>query len=741
MNEVERMDQNFAIIFKRKNLPDKPGVYIYKDSNGKVIYIGKAKSLKKRVSQYFNNKFTGSSQDILYSEKIKRLVNEIEDIDFIITENEKEALLLENDMIKKYQPKYNAQLKDDKSFPWIMITYSEEFPRILVIRQPHKLYRGRMDNTLDINRVDKFLGPYIDVSSMRDMLNFLRKNFPYCTCKTPCKKKNKPCLYYQLKLCSAPCAGKISREKYLENIKQIDQILSGNIDQIIKYLNDKMLEASKLLQFEKAAEYRDKIKALNKMIEKQAVIKFDPANSQNQNIDVIGIYRTFNKIGILILHIRNGRIFGKTPIIEDTNKKIGKDEEIIFSLLEQFYLNLNSLSIDEIILPSSFFRTNIQKNSNQIENLKDRKAKKKQLESRNDAPFNVDYIQERIKLFKSAIKKRFNKDILISNKEENPYIKKLKNIVEKNVSLVVKLNAEYSKLIADADILIEEGINADLIAKMNKKDRNILLGLKEIKDILSLNKLPRVIEGIDISNWQQDDAVGAVVVFIDGKPYKSEYRNYIIKTKQNQGDTQMMAEVAKRRYSKLLQLKNPNPNKENTNNTYKSNNLKERIENKNEKYIQNNINIPDLIIVDGGKGQVGAVASVLNNLGLNIPIIGLTKKKTHTYIDHIVFLNENGDYKEIKLNQFTPGYNLLQNISQEYHRRAIQHHRKRVSKRMFKSPLEDIPGIGKKTKEKLIESFGDMDSIRNAYEEDLIALFGPNRGKKIYNALKEAFKE
>jgi len=735
------MEEKFEVLFKRKNLPDKPGIYIYKNSEGRIIYIGKAKSLYKRVSQYFSNKFTGSAQDILYGEKIKKMVEEIADIDFIITDNEKEALLLENDMIKKYQPKYNIQLKDDKSFPYIVIKYSEEFPRVLVIRQHNKysdeskLYKVSNQNE-EINTKDMYFGPYIDVKQMRDMLAFLRKYFPYCTCKRPCSKKSKPCLYYQLKLCTAPCTGNISREKYLETINQIKEILKGNIEEIINILNSKMKSAAKELNFELAAEYRDKINALERMIESQAVVQINSTEKNIKNFDVVGIYRTFKKIGILILHIRNGRIFGKTPIIADTNEKIGIDEDLIFSLLEQFYINTNNLNIDEIILPNSFFNNNSNSNkiisSEELQNnsRKYRKSKKSEFEFENETPLNVDYIKERIDLLKSAIGNKFNKNIEISNKDNDPYIKKLKNIVEKNVALLIRLEDEYLKLLSDADILIGEGFNAESITSMDKKDRDILIGLKEIKDILSLKNLPRVIEGIDISDWQQMEAVGSVVVFIDGKPHKSEYRNYIIKNIQNKGDTQMMTEVAERRYSKFIVPSNSNQNE--TKNDTESN--------KGGSSIVNKQLLPDLIIVDGGKGQVGAISSVLEKLGLKIPVIGLAKKKSHNYIDRIVFLDENENYKEIKLKEFTAGYNLLQSISQEYHRRAIQHHRKRVAKDIFKSPLDQVPNIGIKTKNKLIEYFGNIEKIIIASEEDFVALFGLTRGKKLYKIIMENLK-
>ncbi|MHA1728642.1 MAG: excinuclease ABC subunit UvrC, partial [Promethearchaeota archaeon] len=328
------VDNSDEALIKSVNLPNKPGVYMFKDKGGKIIYVGKSKMLNKRVSFYFNLKnFENTRDEILYGEKIKKLSLEIRDLDYIVTENEKEALILENDLIKRHQPKYNVMYKDDKSFPWIMITYSEKFPRILIVRQPHRFYKAGSDTK------NRFFGPYVDVRSMKDTLKLLRKHFPYCSCKKPCTKKNRACINYQIKLCPAPCIEKISAKDYLENIKNIERVLSGDVEGIILELKKKMQCASQDLNFELAAKYRDKIGALSCMKEKQSIINYE--NGEKINRDIIGYYKTLKKIGVMIMHVREGRLVGKTPYIIDSGGKIGKDEEILVSYLEQYYLDTN----------------------------------------------------------------------------------------------------------------------------------------------------------------------------------------------------------------------------------------------------------------------------------------------------------------------------------------------------------------------------------------------------------------
>ncbi|MBD3352330.1 MAG: excinuclease ABC subunit UvrC [Candidatus Lokiarchaeota archaeon] len=677
-------DYPIEVIIKKKNLPDKPGIYIFKDKSGTTIYIGKAKSLKNRVPQYFKRiKYSDTHDEVLYGQKIQKLVANIADIDFIITENEKEALILENDMVKKHQPKFNVLLKDDKSFPWILITYSEKFPRIKVIRQPRTIKNA--DNKNLQSTKNKFFGPYIDVSSMRKTLKSLRKLFPYCSCKSPCKVRKRSCLNYQIDLCPAPCDGKITREKYLENINNIERVLSGDIEGIIQDMEAKMQKASEELNFELAAEYRDTISGLRKMNRKQAIVNYE--DSEKINRDIVGCYDTLKKIGILIMHVRNGRLIGKTPSIINSDEKWGNDKEILVSFLEQFYLSgLHSLP-EEIIIPRKFFQKTTNSN-------------------------NHEHIKYSIKTLENTLEDRYKQSVKIRPPGTGSYTKSLLRIALKNVKLMVKLEQEYDKLMTEADVLTELGFDETYLANMNPKERNLLLGLKEIMDICDLDSLPRYVEGFDVSNWQQSDATASMVCFIDGKPSKSNYRSYLIRQKDIQGDFAMIQEVIERRYTRILREKK---------------------------------NHPDLVVIDGGKIQVNAAVDVLNDLKLDIPIVGLEKRKTHTKIDKVVYQEKDKDTKKTriiskKLKEDTYAYKILQHISTEYHRRAIQHHRKRRMKRILESPLDAIPGIGKKTRIKILEHFGSLESVKNAELKDFQALLGTKRGKNIFNGIKKNLK-
>lgn len=669
------------LLVKRENLPDKPGIYMYKGKSGTIIYIGKAKSIAKRVPQYFQSKWFGNTHDeILYGEKLRKLVANIADIDFIVTDSEKEALILENDMIKKYQPKFNVLLKDDKSFPWLMITYSEKFPRILIIRQPEKIQN--FDNKDIHSTKNKFFGPYIDVRPMKNTLKFLRHYFPYCTCKRPCEGKKRPCINYQIKLCPAPCAGKISEEDYLENIESIDRILNGDVAGIIIDMQKKMEETSKEMHYELAAKYRDTIKALGRMTEKQAIVNYDEPEKINR--DIIGYYKTLKKIGILLMHVRNGRLTGKTPYIIESDEKMDTDEEILISFLEQYFMGVNRSIPDEIIIPDEFM--------------------KKSGTSEEKSKLNI--LKSRTEPLILLLEERNKKKLKIRFAGKTGYTRSLLRIANKNVQLMIRLEHEYEKMMTEADALSDLGMNKEEISSMKKQDRESLAALKEAKDILGFDDLPRIIEGFDISNWSQGDATGSLVCFIDGKPVKSNYRSYIIRDPDSKGDYGMMQEVVERRYKRILK--------------------------------ENGI-LPDLIVMDGGKAQVNAAKEILKNLGLEkLPIIGLKKKDIHTKIDEVVFGNEK---EPIKITVFTPGFRLLQSISDEYHRRAIQHHKKRMAKRLMSSELDEINGIGEKIKQKLFDQFGNIEKIKNATIEDIQALFGEKRGAKLYSNIQEAFSK
>ncbi|MFW9828395.1 MAG: excinuclease ABC subunit UvrC [Candidatus Thorarchaeota archaeon] len=317
---------------QRKSLPNEPGVYLFLDKKKKVIYIGKALNLRKRVNQYF---LKTSYNDPYYEEKIKELTKKIDSIEYFVTENEKEALLLENIQIKKHSPRFNVIMRDSKSYPWVCIFYSENFPRIQVLRNPEKYSQNNL-----------FLGPYTDKKEIIRILRDLRKIFPYCSCKRPIRRRKRPCLYYQLKLCPSPCFTDITKEEYLDNIRSIELFLKGETDELKKQIKIKMQKAASEQNFEIAAYWRDKLEDIDHATDQQHVLLNYDANK-----DIIGYYSQKNYMALIIIHIRKGRIINKDSFNFDLREKLIHKDELFSSLLEQYYQNFKTILPDSIIVP------------------------------------------------------------------------------------------------------------------------------------------------------------------------------------------------------------------------------------------------------------------------------------------------------------------------------------------------------------------------------------------------------
>ncbi len=602
---------------QRKSLPKESGVYLFTDKNDSIIYVGKAINLKKRVNQYF---LKTTYKDPFYEEKIKELVKKIHSIEYIVTENEKEALILENIQIKKHLPRFNVIMRDSKSYPWVGIFYSENFPRIRVLRNPEKYSQ---DNT--------FIGPFTDKKEILRILRDLRKIFPYCSCKKPIRKKKRPCLYYQLKLCPGPCFDDITEEEYRENIKKIELFLKGETNELKKITEEKMYDASKNQKFELAALWRDKLEAIDHATDRQHVLMDHEAN-----IDIVGFFNDDNYIAIVIIHIREGKIFNKSSFTFDLKEKLVQKEEILNSILEQYYQDFKKLLPDLIVIPE---------------------------------------INERFKLLASYLE-----DIIEDIKIRTPigdYEKSLLRITNKN-----------------AKVMVEQQVQMEEI-KMDDMDFRKTI-LEETKEILNLPALPRIIEGFDISNIEGIDATGSMVYFLDGKPYNKNYRHYKIRSKFTPDDVAMMKEVLRRRYHMLL---------------------------------ERNLQLPDLILVDGGKGQLNAGVSVLEELGLEIPIIGLAKKYEEIYIPK--------KKEPIVLPTNSPTLKLFQRIRDEAHRFAVRLHKKQRKKRLIGSILDDIKGVGELTRNKLLNHFGSVDNIRKASKEDITHIVGKKLAEIILEELNK----
>ena len=601
---------------QRKSLPNETGVYLFLDNKKTVIYIGKALNLRKRVNQYFSKTHYN---DPFYEEKIKELAKNIHSIEYIVTENEKEALILENIQIKKYLPRFNVIMRDSKTYPWVGIFYSEAFPRIRILRNPEKYSQDNL-----------FLGPYTDKKEIIRILRDLRKIFPYCSCKKPIKKKKRPCLYFQLKLCPGPCFTPITKEEYLENIKKIELFLKGETIELKKQIEEKMQIASKDQNFELAALWRDKLDDIDHATDTQHVLM-----NHEENKDIIGFYSDGKYVAMIIIHIRESRILNKSSFTFDLREKLIKKNEILSSILEQYYQDFKSHLPGIIIIPK---------------------------------------INEKLKIL-LAFLKDLKEDIQI------------RTPVNENEISLLRIANKNAKVMVFQQVQMEE-------IQMNDQEFRKKI-LEEAKNILNLSRLPKIIEGFDISNIEGVDATGSMVYFLDGKPYNKYYRHYKIRSKSTPDDVAMMKELLRRRYNMLL---------------------------------ERNMELPDLILVDGGKGQLNAGISILKELNLSIPIIGLAKKYEEIYLP--------SKKEPIVLPKSSSVLKLFQRVRDEAHRFAIKLQKKQRKKRITGSILDDIEGVGPVTRNKLLNHFGSVDNIKNASLNELSEIVG----KKLANTIIKKIK-
>ncbi len=601
------------LLIKVRSFPDSPGVYLFKNENQKVIYIGKAKSLRKRVSSYFVKSAT--------DRKTKDINDEAKDVEFISTNSETEALILENNLIKVHKPKLNARLKDDKTYPYLKITTSEEIPRVEIVRK-------RTENR------DVYFGPYTDVKALRAALKKALTIFPIARCRKEIKieKFDRSCLFFQLDRCLAPCVNKISLENYGKAVKHFIKLFEGKQQDLIIELKEEMNETSNQMNYEKAAILRDKISALEKIIQKQTIVSKD----KNAEYDIIGIIVIEKTAIAQILLMRQGRIIEQKHFIMNL-PFILEEFEILTSFIKQYYSK-------------------------------------------------TDFIP---------------KKILIQNEIEdenviNEWLSSKQGTEEKATILTKAKTKEQKSLINLA--LINAKTNLSTIEKFLKiKEERTSKGLFELKSVLNLKEIPRRIEGYDVSTLQGTNTVGSCVVFEQGEPKKKDYRKFIIKTIEGQDDFASMKEMIKRRFTGSLG-------------------------NKEEK--------PDLILIDGGPGQISSVISVLNENLLEIPVIGLSKEFEEIHFP------DNRD--SLILDKRSEALKILQQIRDEAHRFAVSFHRQRRSKKMIKSSLEEIPNIRTKRINLLLEHFGSIEEIKKASIEELKKVKGIDR--KIAEGIVEYYK-
>lgn len=616
----------FDFEFHLKNLPDSPGVYLMKNSSGEVIYVGKAKKLKNRVRQYFQ-----SSKN--HSGKVKAMVKNIAQFEYIVTDSELEALMLECNLIKKYNPRYNILLKDDKSYPLIKITLNEDFPRVIITRRI-------------LNDGAKYFGPYTDVSAVYETCDLIKKVFPLRTCKKNIKENeinSRPCLNYHINLCKAPCSNLISKEEYGKIVEEVIELLKGKDKAIVNKIKDDMDKAAENLEFEKAASLRDKLLAIEKINEKQKIISAD-----FENEDFIAIAQDEKDSCVQIFFVRDGKIIGREYfILEDTGSE--NKGTVISEFIKNFYSGT-------AFIPKQIYVTNIE----------DKEVMEKYL----------------------TIKKDYKVSIKVPLKGEKNQILEM-----------VRKNASHSLEMFKIKYKVEKELE-------NKS-------LEEIRDALELEDIPHRIEAYDISNIMGMDSVGTMVVFQDGKPKNSDYRRFKIKTVEGANDYESMREILTRRFvhgleeTKKIQMKEVNL--------------------KDEKFSV----FPDLIMMDGGRGQVNVALEVLKELKINIPVCGMVKDDKHR-TRGLIFNN-----KELPLKIGSRAMKLTTRIQDEVHRFAISYHRSLRNKNTLYSVLEDIKGVGEKRRKDLLQRFGTVDNIRNATEDELISV--PSIDKKVAKNIIEYF--
>ncbi len=602
-----------ALDEKLSTLPTSPGVYQFKNTHGRVIYVGKAKNLRNRVRSYFRN------QQQLFGKTLV-LVSHIADFEVIITSSEVEALILENNLIKELKPRYNVNLKDDKTYPYLVITH-EPFPRIFFTRQVKR------DGST-------WFGPYTEARQLRAILDLIGSIFPLRNCKYHLSKENiaskkyKVCLDYHIHKCKGPCEGLFSEEEYLAMIKEITLLLKGKTSSMIRSLTDTMQRLASELKFEQAAEIKTQLDSLKRYAERQKIVTGD-----GMDRDVFAIASGENEGCGVIFKIREGKLLGSQHIyISNTN---GETEvELQTRVVEKYYLETLELIPDEILLQK---------------------------------PLAIDE-EDAIKAF-------------IEEKQE-----------KKNIRFLVPQIGEKAHLVEMCRQNAQHHLEEYLIQKQKRGEAaREHHGVTALRELLHLPKIPQRIECFDNSHFQGTDYVSSMVCFEKGKPKKSDYRKFKLQTFEGSDDYAAMAEVMMRRYGGSLSKELP---------------------------------LPDLIVVDGGKGQVNTAFNILNTLGLSIPVIGLAKRIEEIFMPDIK--------DSFNLPKTSAALKLLQQLRDEAHRFAITYHRKLRTKRTLQTELTTIKGLGEKTAFRLLEHFGSADAVSQATIEELKAVTGSKNAEAVF---------
>ena len=608
----------FLIEEELKKLPAKPGVYLMHDERDEIIYVGKAISLRNRVRQYFQSSRNKGA-------KIEQMVTHIARFEYIVTDSELEALVLESNLIKEHRPKYNTMLKDDKSYPFIKVTVQEAYPRVLFARRMKK----------DKNR---YFGPYTSAGAVKDVIELVRKLYQVRSCNRNLPRdcgKDRPCLYYHMKQCMGPCRGNVGQDIYKENIKKVIRFLNGDFQETIDQLTDKMMAASEEMRFEDAAEYRDLIQSIRKIGERQKITAY---GEEDRDIIAVAMDESLDlreqDAVVQVFFMRSGRMIGRDHFYLRVARGDTRSQ-VLSSFMKQFYAGTPFIP-REIMLQSE---------------IEDKEIIEEWLSSRRKQKVHI------------LVPKKGTKEKLIE-------------LAWENASMVLDKDRE----------------------RIKREEGRTIGAVHEVEEWLGLNGINRM-EAFDISNISGFESVGSMVVYEKGRPKRSDYRKFRIKSVQGPNDYASMEEVLTRRFT------------HETSNEYDSFSI-----------------MPDLLLMDGGRGQVNIALGVLDKLGLQIPVCGMVKDDHHRsrglYYNNI----------EIPIETNCEGFRLITRIQDEAHRFAIEYHRSLRSKEQVHSVLDDIPGIGERRRKALMRRFRSVEAIRDASLEELAETESMNTGsaKQVY---------
>ena len=602
------MRMMFEIEEELKKLPAQPGVYIMHDSRDEIIYVGKAISLKNRVRQYFQSSRNKTA-------KIEQMVSRIARFEYIVTDSEMEALVLECNLIKEHRPRYNTMLKDDKTYPYIKATVSEEYPRVLFSRQMKK----------DKN---KYFGPFTSAGAVKDTIDMIRKIYRLRTCSRRLPEdigKGRPCLYYHIHQCGAPCQGYVTKEEYQQSVRQALDFLGGKYEPVMKLLAEKMAAASDAMEFEKAIEYRELLASVRKVAQKQKI-----TSQSMDDRDIIAMAKDERDAVVQVFFVRDGRLIGREHFHLNISQA-EEDSQILNSFVKQFYAGTP-------FVPHEIW---IQ------EELEDGPVIERFLTGRRG---------QRVKLI---VPKKGDKERLVE-------------LAEKNARMVLSQDKE----------------------KIKREELRTIGAMNQIGEWIGLSAIRRI-EAYDISNISGFESVGSMIVYEDGRPKRNDYRKFRIRTVQGPNDYASMREVLLRRFSHGLKEK------------------KALLEEGQDMSFGSFTRFPDLLMMDGGRGQVNIALEVLKELEVEIPVCGMVKDDNHRtrglYFNNV----------EIPIDRHSEGFKLITRIQDEAHRFAIEYHRSLRGKDQVHSVLDDIKGIGPARRKALMRAFKSIEAIRDAGVEEL----------------------